>query len=683
MSPVLQMPDGGLALVDLLRIAVAALAIAVLPGAAWVLAFWPPGSDVSRLDRVAWIGTLSYLLVGGLAMGLARLGALRIEPVAAGVVVLIVAGVVASAIRLRNSGWRPGRPDVDAGQLLFAAAAVAIPVIVLLIPQLRIVIPGGTPLGSITWYYWGLATDVVDAAAIPAMSAEWGGSYPYQGDYVLFSAYSAVLPLLAGRASDFALMEVLRLGAVVWAVATALAALRRFLPAWGALTGVMILLGAEFIASKFAGYRPEAFHYALIFTAIWSVDRFREQPTRWRAVPIVVTVAALWIGHGVVLVIAGLAAAAVVAGRWLVDRRPTLRELIAFAAVGVAGVVAAIATDAIVQGKVLLIANAIDPARIQGATTTDLTWQFYQWALGGPFLQSGNPDDVTTLWSSRIVLPWPILDTAARWILAVVALAPIALWRWLPRSERALYAAGWLFLAGLTVVVAGFLVLYDTYVPQRVGFGRLAPFSLIGMGFLITVGLTAIVHAFAAAGRARSPRASTVAAVAGWGAVLAISVVIAFGGVRDGTIPHDGDALSPDGYKALTWLRDNTPDDAIVLANAYTEGAIGTIARRNGLTDGRAPYNKEFDFLAKAVDNLKVARSFFAGETGVDAIRELGVDYVVVSPQRFGLANPYRFCDPAAELDRGLPCFATDPGQRPGLTEVARFGEIGIYQIGS
>ena len=680
--PVLAMPDGALALVDLGRIAVAALAIAVLPGAAWVFALWPPGADVSRLDRLAWIGTLSYVVVGALALGLARIGLLQLVPLAAGLAVTVAVGVVASAVRIRRSGWRPGRPRIDAGRLVFLVAAIGIPALILLLPQLRIVVPGGYPLGSITWYYWGLTTDVVDAAAIPAMSAEWGGTYPYQGDYILFSAYSAALPILAGRASDFALMELLRLGAIVWAAAAGLSALRRFLPLWGSLIGVLILLGAEFIVSKFTGYRPESFHYALIFTAMWAVDRFRDRPTRLRAIPIVVTIAALWIGHGVVLVVAGLAAAAIVAGHWLVDRRPSLRELVAFGAVGVAGAVAAITVDAVVQGKVLLIANAIDPARIQGDTVSDLTWEFYQWALGGNFLQSGNPDDVTTLWSSRILLPWPILDTAARWAIALIALAPIALWRWIPRRTRALYAAGWLYLAGLLVVVAGFLFLYDTYVPQRVGFGRLAPFTLIGMGLLVTVGLTAIVRSVAAAARSRSPRVSTAVAAACWAGVLGVAVLVAWGGARDGTEPHEGDGLSADGYAALTWLRDNTPADAIVLSNAYTEGAIGTIARRNGLTDGRAPYNKEFEFLATAVDHLKAGRSFFAGETGVDAIRAMGVDYVVVSPDRFALANPYRFCDPDAEVDRGLPCFAGAPfGERAGLDEVASFGEIEIYRV--
>lgn len=674
------MPDGALGLVDVLRIGAASVAISTIPGLAWIVAFWPPGSDISRLDRVAWIATLSYLLTGGLALALARLGVLRPETLALGLVALMVAGVGASAARVRGRGWRPTLGAMDRSRVAFVIAAVALPVVFLLLPQVRLVAPAGYPLGSITWYYWGLATAIVDSGAIPTMSAEWGGSYPYQGDYVLFSAFSAALALLAGRASDFALMEVLRLGSLLWAVAVGLSAFRRFLPSWGALAAVLIILGAEHIVAKYANYRPEAFNYALIFTAIWAVDRFRERPSRTRAIPIVATIVALWIGHGVVLVIAGIAAAAVVFGHWLVGQRPTIRVIAAFALVGLAGAAASIAADVVLQGKVFLIANAVDPVRIQGATSSDLTWQFLQWALGAARLQSGSPDEVETLWNDRILAPWPILETPAAWLVAIAVLAPLVLWRWLPRRSRALYAAGWLYLAGLLSVVLAFLWLYDTYVPQRVGFGRLAPFSLVGMGILVAVGLTAIGRWIDAVAP-RTRRVPGAVSAGGWAVILVAAVVIAIGGVRAGTGPRVGDGITPDGYRAMVWLRDNTPPDSIVLANSYTEGAIGTLARRNGLLDGRAPYNKEFDFLVAAVDQLKAGRSFFAGETSVEAIRDMGVDYVVVSPKRFELANPMPFCDPPAELDRTLPCFATEPGARPGLSEVARFGEIAIYRV--
>src|SRR4029079_15217069 len=145
----------------------------------------------------------------------------------------------------------------------------------------------------------------------------------------------------------------------------------------------------------------------------------------------------------------------------------------------------------------------IDPVRLQGSVSSDLWWQFLQWALGAARLQSGNPDDVEILWNSRIIFPWPILETGAVWLAAVVAFGSVVLWPWLPRRTRTLYVAGWLFLAGHLVIVVAFLWLYQTYVPQRVGFGRLAPLSLVGVGMILAVGLTAIARWIAAVGSAR------------------------------------------------------------------------------------------------------------------------------------------------------------------------------------
>lgn len=697
------MPDGALGPADAARIVAAIGAITVLPGLAWVTVFWPFGADIGRTERLAWVAGLSYLIVGAAAIALGRLGLLRLEPLVATLAIVTVAGAVASVVVARRRGYslRVGRPRL--GTLAFAIVAVGLPAIVLIVPQVRPVYPQGYPLGSITWYYWGLTTAILNDASIPATSVEWGGVYPYQGDYVLFSAYTATLPVLAGRASDFALMESLRLLGLAWAILAGLAAFRRFLPRWGAVVGVLLLLGSVHVASKYAGFRPESFNYALMFVALLALDRFRERMTVARAIPVVITIVALWIGHGVVLVVAGLLAAGVVVGHWLLGPRPTWRQLAGFAAVGVVGIVASSLADVVAQGKVLLVANALDPARIQGKGASDLTWQFLQWALGAGRLFTGNPDEAEALWSDRILAPWTVMSGILLWPILLSAVLPIPLWRWLPRRSRALYLGGWIFLVGLAVVVGAFLVLYDTYVPQRVGFGRLAPFSLVGAVIVVTVGWTAAAGAAGPLGasvarylrgRSRSragpvgkrprlrPRAARAAfGSVAWTIVLVAAIVVASRSVDAGIRTHVGDGLSPDGLATLTWIRDNTPPDALILANSYTEGSIGTLARRNGYLDGRAPYNKEFDFLLAAVDHLRLGRSFYAGEADVQALRNEGIDYVVVSPDKFALANPQPFCDPAAELDRRLPCFAVDPGVRDGLTEVARFGAIVVYRV--
>ena len=423
------MPDGALGLADLVRIAAATAAITILPGLAWVWSLWPPGAEIGRAERLAWIASLSYLIVGAVAIASARLGWLHLEPLVVSLVMVIVvgAGVSIAACRRRRARLRFLRPSVN--DVVFGLAAVGLPAAILVVPQVMAVFPDGYPIGSINWYYWGLTTAIVDSGSIPATSVEWAGVYPFQGDYVLFSAYTATLPILAGRASDFAMMEVLRLLGLAWAIVAGLAAFRRFLPRWGALVGVLLLLGSVHIASKYTGYRPEAFNYALMFMALWAVDRFRERMSIGRAMPVVVSIVALWIGHGVVLVVAGILAGSVVVGHWLVGPRPTWREVAALAALGLGGFVASTLVDVVAQGKVLLVANALDPARIQGDEASDLTWQFLQWALGAGRLFTGNPDEAEALWNIRILEPWTVLGGVLRWPLVLSALAPIVLWR--------------------------------------------------------------------------------------------------------------------------------------------------------------------------------------------------------------------------------------------------------------
>jgi hypothetical protein len=684
------MGDATLGPVELIRLAFGLAALGVVPGFLWHAAFWPPGADLRPAERLATIPLVSYLVSACVALALARVGLLGTASMAIALALVSAVGGVASVVRLRRLGrwswsWLPAWPVLIAGALGFGLVAV-----VIVLPQLGLIFPDAIPVGSITWYYWGLAQQILDTGSIPRLSAEWGGQYPYQGDYVMFSAFSSALGFLGGRTSEFALMEALRLGSLAWGLIAAIGALRRFLPIGGALVCTVMFFSSIFVVGKYTGYRPESFHYALIFSALWAVDRFAERSTAIRAVPIVAVIVALWIGHGVVLVVAGLLGAAVFVARWLVDGRVSRRQLLAAGTVLGAGFLSAIVVDFVLQGTVILLANAADPGPIQGPTTSDITWQFFQWALGGEPLLSGDPSEAATVFSRIIEAPWLFVDAVGTWPAYLIAVIPLATWRFLATPARRLYLGSLIYLVGLGLAVLAFLTLYETYVPQRVGFGRLAPFALVGASLIVAVAATGIVGAIRRAasattlrrtGLADGRRASLLVGAAAWTAVIALAVVAVRPSITRGTAAVDAARLSSDGVAAMRWVRDNTPSDAIVYANAYTEGVIEVIAGRNGLLDGRAPYNKEFDFLLRAVEQLRVGRSFMAGEASVDRLVELGVDVVVVSPNAYDLANPTRFCQPAAEIDRSRPCFEVAIDGRPGLRRAATFGDIEIYLV--
>jgi len=687
------MADATLGPSELFRLALSAVALWVIPGALWHAVFWPPGADLRPAERLATIPLVSYLISAGLALALARVGLLGTATMVVGLIGVSVAGAVASVVRLRASwrwspprlsDWFPGWPVVVAG-----IVGIGLLGIVIVLPQVRLIVPEGIPVGSITWYYWGLAQQILDSGSIPHLSAEWGGLYPYQGDYVMFSAFSAAQGFLGGRTSEFGLMELLRISSLAWGVVAAIGALRRFLPIGGALVCTLLFFTSTFVVGKYTGYRPESFHYALIFSAAWAVDRFADRATVLRAVPIVAIIVALWIGHGVVLVVAGLLCGALLVGRWI-QSGWAVRQLLAAGAVLAAGFLAAVAVDFLLQGTVILLANAADPGPIQGPTTSDLTWQFFQWALGGKLLLTGDPAEATDLFSRNVEAPWLFVDAIGTWPAYLTALIPLATWRYLAVPARRLYLASIIYFVALGVAVLAFLTLYQTYVPQRVGFGRLAPFTLIGASLIIAVAATGIVGVVRRAarlvsirnlGRAGAWRASLLTGAAAWTVVVAITIVAIQPSINRATGNFEPARLSRDGVAALHWIRDNTPPDAMVYANAYTEGAIGVIARRNGLLDGRAPYNKEFTFLLHAVEQLQVGRSFIADEASLQALVDLGVDVVITSPAIYDIANPTRFCQPAAEIERSLACFDLDLESEPGLHLAARFGDIKIYVV--
>lgn len=688
------MPDHAVSPAELLQLVTATAVFFLAPGLAWQAVFWPPGADLGRLERMAGVFFVSYAAVGATALVLTRLGILSGPSLAVAIAVLVLAGIAASLPRLAGSSIR--RPARIGPYLIAFGAALAIGLLVVA-PQIGMVFPAGYPIGTITWYYWTLARQILEAGAIPAVTAEWGGLYEFQGDYIVFSAFSAALAALGGRASEFAVMEALRLSSLIWAVVAALGAFRRFLPRGGALIATLLFFTAVQVFLKYTGYRPEAFNYALIFSALWFTDRLAEQPSARRAVPVVVTIVLLWLGHGVVLVLAGLLAGAIVLARWL-QQRPSLRTMLGLASVPVVGFVSASLVDLLLQGNVLLFANAADPARIQGPFASDLTWQFRQWALGSDQLLTGDPAEAENLITQRVFAPWPVFDlvraNVARLLLLLLGVVglPFLLWRWLGPAARRLHLASFFYLAGLIAAVYSFIVLYDTYVPQRVGFGRLAPFTIIAAVIWLAVGATAMVNAAADLAlhlrrsgrlpdrlRARLSASAPSWRLLGWSLVVLVAVAI---GARPSIAASRGileaSKLSADGHAALAWIAVNTPPDSIVLANGYTEGSIAAIARRNGLLDGRAPYNKEFEFLHRSVDLLRLARSFYAGEATLGQVADQGVDIVIAAPAPLELAHAHSFCTPQSLGDR--PC-ARDLSEEPGLRELVRFGQVVVYEL--
>ena len=222
----------------------AALGPLVLPGASTPLA---------RVGRAAGVSLLATLLVCTL---LAWVGLLS-----APAVVLAILGItLVSLVARRPTIRRPGRRR--ARWWAAALVGVGLATVLILVPSRQAVGPDLLPLSSTTWYYLDLAQSMADLGSIPATPPEWGAERPFQTDYLPVTAHTAAA-LLTLPGGSLVALEIYRLAILALALLFATLLFRRWVSAWAAGLGAILLLATVRLDQKFDGYRPETVALAL------------------------------------------------------------------------------------------------------------------------------------------------------------------------------------------------------------------------------------------------------------------------------------------------------------------------------------------------------------------------------------------------------------------------------------
>ncbi len=606
----------------------------LLPGAALGPVILPGASTpLAKVGRAAGVSLLATLLTCTI---LARLGLLTIPILLASLVGLTLLGLALHRPRFRRPSARRRRWWLAAGAgVLLAAALIVIPSAVAAWPDLQ-------PKTSTTWYYANLAQTMAQLGAIPAQLPEWGALRPFQTDYLPVTAQTAAaLLLLPGDLLPD--LEAYRLITLALALLFATLLFRRWVSAWPALLGAILLLGTVRMDQKFDGYRPETVAFTVALFTLWVADRAFAERDRRAFIVALVGSALVYLSHAEVFLILvpalvgiGIARAVVAPGgrdsRLGFRVRPSARSLAApgMAILLVAGSVAlALAGAWAFTGESRVLGYAVgasapaiavthgQPGEVPAGWTftDDPTWNFYV-ACVAPGLQGTPPPDRFT---SRLLLPrsmlqvWPGLDGRMRAGLAVLAglmLAVVVAWPFLDARRRR-FVLGWA-LFGVFLVV-GCLLLFaiaDTYVPQRTPGRRLMPYLLllpvVAMTCLLWVAGRLLAPGWRTLlpGRGRALAAGLALAILAAGAVSASPFTVA------GTDDSEA-ALSPAGYDAYQWIDANLPADARVLTNAYTDGAVAAVAHRVGIVDGRAVYLEDPPFLAESTDLCLGSRVVF------------------------------------------------------------------------
>ena len=623
----------------------------VLPGLTWGPLILPGAPTPLHVIGRA-IG-LSLLIVVGTCTVLAGIGQLRPVPLVVVLAALILAPLLHPVVRASLRGLVRGGRRRRRWWLGGAAALVLVGATILL-PSRAVVGDDLLPMTSTPWYYMAVARQVAETGAIPSTITEWGQARPFPTDYVPATAHAAAaLELLPGDLlTAFAWY---RLALLLVAAVIAALLLRRWFSSWVALLGACLLLGTVRLDAKFLDYRPETFGLVLALFCVWAADRaMADRSARSMAVAMAAGVAT-FLSHaevflllGPALVGIGLARSALGegSGRRIGLRFPRplqLRSVGVAAVVLIGALVIGAGLNGILAGDFRLLGYVtasrdrpppVPSDRVPAGWTFsgDPTWDFYV-ASVAPALDGQQPPRNffgSSLLPRAILQVWPGLDARGRadlLTLAALLIAPLLLWPWLDRRRRRFLLGWWLFGAGLFVGSWLLFAISSTYVPARVGPRRLMPYELlvpVMSAVLLMFGLDRLLRP---GWRLLVPRRGAMVAA---GAFLAILTIGATAPAPQSALADELDepGLSTVGYDALRWIDANLPLDARLLTNAYTDGSMLAVARRQAILDGRAVYLEDRDFLAQSTSLVLGARVLFASPDGAAAADYLATERV-------------------------------------------------------
>jgi hypothetical protein len=594
-----------------------------------------------------------------------------------------------------------------------AAGGIALVVVLVVAPSRISVGSDLLPLTSTTWYYANLAQSMASAGRIPSGLAEWGSIRPFQTDYLPVTAHTAgAMLLLPGDVVTD--LEIYRLVILGIGIVLCVLLLRRWFSVWAALLGTVLLFSTILLAQKFDGYRPETVAFDLLLFTLWLADRAIVERSRRVATLAVVSSALVFLAHAEVFLVLGAALPGIGLARAIVVRgssqgdRVGLRIRIGRSGVRALGLSLGLIVGGLGLGTLVGLASTgdtgvfgylraqtngpaavtrPDPSEIPAGWTFsgDPTWDFYVAAVAPNFM--GMPPPATfrdaRLLPRTILRVWTSLDGRNPvGMVALIGLGAVLIVAW-PRLDARRRRAIVVWLTFGVLLFIGSFALFSvsgTYVPRRTGGVRLLPYLVfipVLSATLLLWGVgrwngSVVPARLGTLWRPMRPRRPGRVVLA----TLALIAVWLVGAAKP--ITGRQASLTPTGNRAFQWIRDNLPSDARVLANGYTDGSIAAVTGRVGITDGRAVYLEEPEFLAESTALCLGARAFFANPTAPAALSFLArerVSYLVVAT-----AGPF-----GRDIG-GYPLFSTNlaalaTSRELHLTRSFGDGRILIYEV--
>jgi hypothetical protein len=611
-----------------LGLALTVLAVFVLPGLAGGvgLTLLAGRSGVQLrggvlLSRVLASGLAAWLLTAGLLVR--TVGISGASAVVAGAV-LTVGSLGVLLLPASRSVVRQARADAS-----YAAAAAGLALLAW--APLGLLVWGATSVGtfaSTPWYYWGLARQILETGHFPETSVEFARSEPFLADYPLFSSATAlVLAPLPESAQPAAIAAVVTLGVVLLACAAALLARALGSSSTASLVAAPLAVTLGIGAFRLLGYRPEGFALApSVLVAVLVLDWFRHRERSSLVLGCVLGAVVSQI-HGIAfLAMVVLLVAVTVA---LLVEGPRRGAFLRTAVVTAVLLVVAFAVLALAMGR--FSGSGTSGGIVDTAGGTDPTWAFRKLAVGSDPTPAPS---VSELIDNGLEDPF---EDRTNLVVGVVLVAVGVVLAAARRRRDALRPLVFLVtgLAGMAAIASVFLYGWDTYVPRRTGAYRVVLEATLLLP--VFLGAAASVGVAMVGERGRARRLLTAA-------VLALALVGGFLSSYGLRQEAHGWRPAEEDFASLESL--DIPADAVVLANAYTEGYLGQVTGATVLLEGRAPYTFA-DQLDRSIRLLQDAKAFYADPAdNLDYLDRHDVDYVLASePDSFSVTSANTFDD--------------------------------------
>jgi hypothetical protein len=571
----------------------------------------------------------------------------------------------AAPARWRETGW-PAR-------LLVALALVATWFAVLE-PQGAADLSDAEPNGTIVYYHWGVVQRIAEDGEVPATLPEWGEPRPFPFEYLASAMHGAATSTLAGSA-DFAMSERYRLALVVFALFALLALWRRWLPLWWAWLAAVLTLNVSRVDTRLLVYKPEAVAFVLVLWSAWLFDVALERRSgRWGALAGIV-LATAFLAHP----IGSLLAVPLWLGILVARVRPRLS--LRTAAIAFLVFVVAFGTTRTLVGsteqdlsqertgdrdptrEIYALAYISErPRSADALRLPDCADFFGVQTTTRPFLAAN-----ASWLSFDLSRPGPVVLLAG----VLLAGAGAALLAGGPASQRARRGVvTWaVFALGVYLLAVLICAVYETWVPERVGPLRVLPYWSIALAGALAGGAAFVTSRFGGSS-AQGPRRIAI------GLGLSALLLVAFTGTvsgRDSARPAFEGAgsvaggLSDSARATYEWIDANLPADSVVLANGYTEGALGMLSGRTGWLDGRTPFVQPDPWRSDAMTALIDARAYFKTADGDLLAPE--VDHVVVAESSVNLGGSH------------FPTDGTALAEARHLALLQSFRDVLIYRV--